>query len=140
MAQEPKTKENDASVVGFINQLENEKQKEQAHHLLKIFKDISGSEPSMWGGSIIGYGHYQYRYSTGREGTWMRGGFSPRKGKFSLYIMTGFDRYSELLSRLGKFKTGKSCLYINKLEDVDEAVLKELIKASFDHMQEIYPE
>lgn len=140
MAQEPKTKENDASVLAFIENLENAKQREESKKLLMMFAEITGKKPSMWGESIIGFGHYQYRYSSGREGTWMRGGFSPRKGKFSLYIMLGFDKHTELLSDLGKFKTGKSCLYINKLDDVDEQVLKALIAASFKHMEEKYPE
>ncbi|QNR23757.1 DUF1801 domain-containing protein [Croceimicrobium hydrocarbonivorans] len=140
MAKELKTKENDLPVEDFIDSLDNEKQKEQSYTLLELFKSISGSEARMWGGSIIGYGHYDYVYSSGQSGTWMRGGFSPRKGKFSLYIMSGFSHYGEILGRLGKYKTGKSCLYINKLEDVDLEVLKELIAGSFQFMKEKYPE
>lgn len=137
---EAKTKENDASVEDFLNSLENEKQREQSFELLDLFKKISGSEARMWGDSIIGFGHYTYKYASGREGDWMRGGFSPRKGKFSIYIMTGFDNYGEILKGLGKFKTGKSCLYINKLEDIHRDKLEELVKGSFLGMAEKYPE
>ena len=92
----------------------------------------------MWGSSIVGFGRYHYKYDSGREGDFMKVGFSPRKQNISLYIMTGFDRYEELMAKLGKFKTGKSCLYINKLADVDEDVLTELITISYDLMTEKY--
>jgi len=137
---EAKTKENDASVEEFIQKLENEKQREQSFELLELFKRISGAEPRMWGDSIIGFGHYTYKYASGREGDWMRGGFSPRKGKFSLYIMNGFNNYGDILKDLGKFKTGKSCLYVNKLEDIDRDKLEELVKGSFQFMDEKYPQ
>ena len=103
--------------------------------MLRIMEEIVGEPPKMWGGSIIGFGSYHYKYASGREGDWMLTGFSPRKQSLTLYIMSGFSRYDELLSKLGKYKTGKSCLYIKKLEQVDAAVLKELIAASVDYMR-----
>ena len=93
----------------------------------------------MWGPSIIGFGSYRYKYASGREGEWMLTGFSPRKQNLTLYIMPGFDNYDSLLAKLGKYKTGKSCLYINKLEDVDLSVLEKLVKQSVDHMVETNP-
>ena len=90
----------------------------------------------MWGTSIIGFGSYRYKYASGREGEWMLTGFSPRKQNLTLYIMPGFENYETLLANLGKYKTGKSCLYINKLEDVDLSVLEELVRQSVDHMVE----
>lgn len=140
MGNDLKTQENDASVSTFIESLSDPQQIADSRVLLTLFSEVYQAEARMWGDSIIGFGHYQYRYSSGREGTWMRGGFSPRKGKFSLYIMDGFDRYQELLEKLGKFKTGKSCLYLNRLEQVDLYVLRELLEGSFAHMQEMYPE
>ena len=93
----------------------------------------------MWGDSIIGFGKYHYKYASGREGDWMRIGFSPRKQNLTLYIMDGFEKYSELLESLGKYKTGKSCLYIKKMQDIDINILKELVKESLIHMEKLYP-
>ena len=101
-------------------------------------KTITGEEPKMWGSSIIGFGAYHYKYDSGREGDMPKVGFSPRKQSLTLYIMNGFDRYEELMEKLGKHKTGKSCLYVNKLADIDEGVLKELITLSFHYMNEKY--
>jgi len=101
-------------------------------------KQISSEEPKMWGTSIVGFGNYHYKYESGREGDFMKVGFSPRKTSLTLYIMPGFKRYDDLMEKLGKYKTGKSCLYIKKLEDVDQDVLKELICSSFDHMTKKY--
>lgn len=93
----------------------------------------------MWGSSIVGFGSYHYQYASGREGDWPIVGFSPRKQNLTLYIMNGFDRYESLLARLGKHKTGKSCLYLNKLEDVDLQLLRELIQESVAYMKNKYP-
>jgi hypothetical protein len=106
--------------------------------VLEIMKRVTGDEPKLWGPAMVGFGSYHYRYDSGREGDWFVTGFSPRKANLTLYIMAGFDRYAELLERLGKFKTGKSCLYVKKLADVDEAVLTELIAASVEHMRRTY--
>jgi hypothetical protein len=101
-----------------------------------MMKEITGEEPVMWGESIIGFGKYQYKYASGRQGEWFLAGFSPRKQNLTLYIMSGFKAFDKTLETLGKHKTGKSCLYINKLEDVDRAALKKLIKLSVEHMIE----
>lgn len=137
---ELKTKETNQSVVDFIEQIDHDRKKKEAYTLLDIFKEVSGEEPRMWGPSIIGYGKYRYVYESGREGEWMLTGFSPRKAKHSLYIMSGFDRFDELMNQLGKHKTGKSCLYVNKLDDIDLEVLKELIAASIEAVKERYKE
>ena len=127
---ELKTKLNNASVIDFINSVEDENKREFAFTILEMMKKITKTEPKMWRPSIIGFGTYHYKYASGREGDWMLVGFSPRKQAMTLYIMAGFSRYEELLSKLGKFKTGKSCLYIKKADDVDLKVLKELVTQS----------
>ena len=132
---ELKTKKNDASVEKFLDSVEHPKRQEDAWKVLELMKTITKEEPKMWGSSIIGFGSYHYRYASGQEGDWMLVGFSPRKASLSLYIMSGFDAYDELMSKLGKHKTGKSCLYINKLEDVQEDILRELVKQSVAHMK-----
>ena len=129
-----KTKRNDSDVVKFLESVENTQRKEDSFQILDLMSDIIDEEPNMWGGSIIGFGSYHYKYESGREGDWFITGFSPRKKSLTLYIMAGFDQYDELMSKLGKHKTGKSCLYINKLTDIDMDVLKQLIVASVEHM------
>ena len=101
-------------------------------------KEVTGEEPKMWGDSIVGFGDYHYQYASGREGNWFLAGFSPRKQNLTLYIMAGFDNYDTLLSQLGKYKTGKSCLYINKIADVNLDVLKELVQQSVAHMRQAH--
>ncbi|MBD3670541.1 MAG: DUF1801 domain-containing protein [Gammaproteobacteria bacterium] len=135
---ELKTKQNDQSVVKFLNAVEHDKRREDALVLLDLMKDITGEDARMWGDSIVGFGSYHYTYASGREGDWMLTGFSPRKQNLSVYIMDGFEHYGDLLAKLGKHKTAKSCLYINKLEDIDLSVLKRLVKQSFTHMQKLY--
>ena len=131
---ELKTKKNKASVEGFLKSVENEQRREDSFLVLDLMKEVTGEEPTMWGTSIVGFGTYHYKYASGREGDWMKVGFSPRKKNMTLYIMDGFGSYDSLLQKLGKYKTGKSCLYINKLEDVDQAILKELVKQSVETM------
>lgn len=106
--------------------------------LLDIFREITQEDPVMWGPSIIGFGSYHYKYESGREGDMLLTGFAPRKNSLVLYIMPGFDRYDELMQKLGKFKTGKSCLYIKKLTDINVKVLKELIHSSLEYMRNKY--
>ena len=130
-----KTKKNDASVVLFLNGIENVKRKKDAFAILGMMEKITHSQPNMWGPSIIGFGNYHYKYASGREGDLFLSGFSPRKQCLTLYIMNGFKKYEEILNRLGKHKTGKSCLYINKLEDIDTVVLEELIATSVNYLQ-----
>jgi hypothetical protein len=134
-----KTKKNSASVEAFLNGVEPEQRRKDAFEVLALLKKVTGEEPAMWGSSIVGFGSYHYVYASGREGDWMRIGFSPRKNALTLYIMSGFSKYEELMSKLGKYKTGKSCLYINKLEDVDKKVLEQLMKESLKYMKKQYP-
>ena len=115
----------------FIDGLSDEKKRNDADALLTIMSDITQQKPTMWGDSLIGFGQYKYQYASGRKGEWFRVGFSPRKQNITLYIMNGFSKYQHLLERLGKHKTGKSCLYINKLSDIDVDVLKQMIALSF---------
>ena len=138
MAYELKTKVNDVSVEGFLGKVEDEKKRRDAFEVLKLMKEVTGEKPKMWGSSIVGFGTYRYKYASGQEGDWMITGFSPRKTSLTVYIMPGFDRYEELMSNLGKYKTGKSCLYINKLTDVDFDILKMLVKESVDYMNKKY--
>ena len=132
---ELKTQKNRASVAKFLNSVENEQRRRDAKEVAKIMKDITGENPVMWGDSIVGFGEYHYRYATGREGDWLATGLSPRKQALTLYIMAGFDGYPELMDKLGKYKTGKGCLYINKLDDVHLPTLKQLIRRSYRHVK-----
>ncbi|RFB14715.1 DUF1801 domain-containing protein [Bacillus sp. HNG] len=136
---ELKTKENDASVIEFIEKVENPKKKEDAYKLLDIFTETSGYPAKMWGPSIIGFGSYHYKYATGHEGDAPLVGFSPRKAKISLYFATGDTKRQELLGKFGKHTSGKACVYINKIADIDVEVLKELITQSIKFLQETYP-
>lgn len=133
-----KTTENDDSVVDFLASVQNDKRKEDAFKTLEIMKELLPEEAKMWGSSIVGFGNYHYKYESGREGEFLKVGFSPRKTSLTVYIMPGFNRYEELMSNLGKYKTGKSCLYIKNLEDVDLDILKSLIKESYDYMTSKY--
>lgn len=135
---ELKTKVNDASVLDFLNGVENDRRREDSLVILDLMTELTGEEPKMWGASIVGFGTYRYKGKV-QEGEWMRIGFSPRKQNLTLYLMNGYDESGEALERLGKHKLGKSCLYINKLADVDMEVLKELINASLEWMDEQYP-
>lgn len=134
-----KTTETEVKVSEFIESfVENDQKKADSYKLIELMTEWSGFEPKMWGPTIIGFGSYHYKYASGREGDWPLTGFSPRKQSMTLYIMPGFDRYEKLMEKLGKYKTGKSCLYINKLEDVNMVVLKDLVKGSVDYMNEKY--
>ena len=131
---ELKTKRNKGDVEAFLSSIPNEKKRQDSFTILELMKQVTGAEPEMWGESIVGFGSYHYKYASGREGDWFVTGFAPRKQNLTLYIMSGFDSYNQLLSKLGKHSTGKSCLYIKKIEDVDMDVLKELVKQSVEHM------
>lgn len=132
---ELKTKRNKGDVKAFLNSVPDEKKRQDSFEVLELMTEVTGMQPEMWGDSIIGFGSYHYKYASGREGDWMLTGFSPRKQNLTLYIMPGFEKYDQLLSKLGKHSIGKSCLYVKKLEDVDTDVLKELVKQSVEHMQ-----
>lgn len=128
-----KTKMTDTSVEDFINSVEGESKKADAFTLLDIYKEVTGHQPKMWGPSMIGFGQYHYKSErSSQEGDWPLAAFSPRKQNLTLYVMTGLNDYSDLLGKLGKYKTSKACLYINKLSDVDINILKQLIKNSYD--------
>lgn len=127
---ELKTRPNDASVVDFLNGVADDRKREDCRTLVQLMSEATGAEPKMWGDSIVGFGTYHYKYASGREGDWMQVGFSPRKQNLTLYIMSGFSRYEELMKSLGKHSTGKSCLYIKKLDDVDMTTLKKLVEES----------
>lgn len=131
---ELKTKVNDASVDDFINAVADEQRRNDCKAVAKMMEEITGEKGKMWGASIVGFGSYHYKYASGREGDWMATGFSPRKQNLTLYVMTGFGE-QDLMKKLGKYKTGKSCLYLKKLSDVDEDVLRELITRSFNRTQ-----
>ncbi len=129
-----KTRPTGAGVDTFLDAVENERRREDARTVNAMMERITGWEPRMWGPSIVGFGEYHYRYDSGREGDFLITGFSPRKNALTIYIMPGFARYDALMARLGKFRTGRSCLYINKLDDVDLSVLEELIASSVQYM------
>ncbi len=133
-----KTIPNDASVDSFLDAVENERRRSDARTVKAMMERITGWEPKMWGPSIVGFGEYHYRYDSGREGDFLITGFSPRKKALTIYIMPGFTHYDALMGKLGKFKTGRSCLYINRLDDVDLSILEELIASSVNHMVEKY--
>ncbi|MCX7553193.1 DUF1801 domain-containing protein [Marinicella sp. S1101] len=135
-----KTQPTDASVIKFITAVTPEQKRQDAFALLEMMERLSGYQAKMWGPSIIGFGQYHYKYDSGREGDFMRIGFSPRKANLSLYITAGLEQHAELLAQLGKHKTGKSCLYINHLKDVKQEVLEKLIKAALVVMAEKYPD
>ena len=127
---EPKTKPTAESVEKFLSNIADEPRRRDCFRVLEIMKAVTKVEPAMWGTSIVGFGRYNYKYESGTKGEWFLVGFSPRKQDLTLYLMSGLDRYKDLLTKLGKHKTGRACLYIKKLEDVDLSTLKTLIKQS----------
>ena len=132
---EPKTKKTDASVEAFLDAVADPGRREDARAVLALMKRITGEEPKMWGPSIVGFGSWTYTYASGRTGDWPIAGFSPRKQALTLYVMPGFEKDADLMKRLGKHKTGKSCLYLNRLADVDAGVLEELVRRSVERMR-----
>jgi hypothetical protein len=127
---ELKTKRTEASVGDFLNKIKDEDTRRDCFEIAKIMKQVTRSDPKMWGPSIIGFGSRRLKYASGRELDWMLTGFAPRKANIALYIMGDFEKRAALLEKLGKHSTGKGCLYIKKLKDVDRKVLKELISES----------
>lgn len=125
-----KTKLNDGNVEDFINSIENDQRRSDALQVLEFMKELSTDPAKMWGMSIVGYGQYHFEYKSGKEADWMRFAFSPRKQNMTFYIMSRFQEYPDLLQKLGKHRLGKACLYINKLDDVDKTVLKDIISKS----------
>jgi hypothetical protein len=136
---ELKTKKTKASVAEFLSRVEDPQRRADCKKVAKMMREATGNRAAMWGDSIVGFGKYAYTYASGRSGEWPITGFSPRKRELTVYIMPGFSKYQGLMKKLGKHRTGKSCLYIKRLSDVDEAVLEELIRESVKHMREKYP-
>ena len=134
-----KTVATSEDVQDFLRQVEPERRRADGLRLNEIFQQVTGFAPRMWGPSIVGYGEYHYTYDSGREGDFLATGFSPRKANLSIYIMPGYADFGPILDRLGKHKMGKSCLYINKLADVDEDVLAELIRAGLADLDAKWP-
>ncbi len=138
-----KTQATDQDPAAFVKTVESARRRADAEVLLRFFSDVTGFDARMWGPSIIGYGRYHYVYKSGREGDFLATGFSPRKASLSIYIMPGYQDYDAILSRLGKHKLGKSCLYVNKLDDIDKDVLAELIRAGLKDLNNnwtVHPE
>ena len=133
---ENKTKPSAKSVPEFLEQIENPKRRADCKTIAALMERLSGSKPKMWGDSIVGFGDYHYKYASGREGDWFQVGFSPRKQNLSIYVMGYLEFYSDLLEGLGKYKHGKGCLYINKLEDIDLNVLETLISTTIKRLNE----
>ncbi|EOS58574.1 DUF1801 domain-containing protein [Paenibacillus barengoltzii] len=136
---ELKTKENDNSVIEFIEGVADAKKREDAYRLLDIFTETTGYPAKMWGSSIIGFGSYHYKYASGHEGDAPLVGFSPRKAKISLYLASNDPERDALLESLGKHTQGKGCVYINKVADIDVDVLRKLIRQSVEHLRKLYP-
>lgn len=135
---ELKTTKTGTSVTDFIAGIEDERQRKDSKTLVKLMKTVTESGPKMWGPSIVGFGSYHYEYASGRTGDWMLTGFSPRKGNLSIYIMSGFTDEAALMQKLGKYKVGKSCLNVKRLEDVDLKVLGQLVSESVAYMKKTY--
>ena len=135
---ENKTKPTKQSTAAFINSIEDKQKRADAKKLAAMMHKATGARGQMWGSSMIGYGQYHYQYASGREGDYMLTGFSPRKQALTIYIMAGFRNFDALMKKLGKYKTGKSCLYIKQLSDIDEKVLGRLIVGSVKYMRKNY--
>jgi uncharacterized protein DUF1801 len=133
-----KTKPGEQDAAAFINAVEPDWKREDARTVCAMMERLSGRPPVMWGGSIIGFGQYHYKYESGREGDSLMTGFSPRKTALTLYVMGGFKQRPDLMERLGKYKTGKSCLYVKRLSDIDMDVLEELVAADIAYMRANY--
>lgn len=133
-----KTTQNEDPVEDFINAVDDEQKRRDSWDMIALMKKITGSEPRMWGSSLVGFGSYHYQYASGREGDFFLTGFSPRKAAFTVYIMPGFSEYAVLMEQLGPHKTGKSCLYIKNLDVVDRNILERLISKSVADMRERY--
>jgi len=135
---ELKTKETKSSVPRFIDGIADEQKRLDSAVIVKLMQEVTKSEPRMWGSSIVGFGSYHYKYESGHEGDMCLVGFSPRKQNLTLYVMPGSEQHTELLKKLGKFKAGKACIYIKRLDDIDLAILKKLIQQSVEHLIERY--
>lgn len=138
MTKPNKTRPTKQDARSFIENIDNPTRREDAKAVLELMSRLTGEVPVLWGPSIVGFGSYHYRYDSGREGDYFLTGFSPRKANLVIYVMPGFEPFADLMGRLGRFKTGRSCLYVNKLADLDVAVLEKLLDASVKLVKERY--
>ena len=134
-----KTRPTASSVDGFIDEVDDQHKRADCRILAELMAEITGAEGVMWGSSIVGFGSYHYRYASGREGDFFEAGFSPRKRALTIYVMAGFAEYEDLLSKLGKCSTGKSCLYVKRLADIDLDALREMLNRSVAYIRARYP-
>jgi hypothetical protein len=139
MAYEAKTKLEDESIAAFLDRVEPPERQAEARRLVAVFSEVTGFQPRLWTGGMVGFGTYDYTYASGHSGTSLATGFAPRKAELSVYILPGYGSFAPILARLGKHRTGKSCLYIRHLKDIDEAVLKELIAAGLEDLRHHWP-
>ena len=135
---ELKTKKTNASVTAYLNAITDKQKRADCKAIAKMMREATGNRARMWGSSIVGYGSYDYQYASGHQGNWPICGFSPRAQNITIYVMPGFSRFEKLMKKLGKYKTGKSCLYVKKLDDVDRKVLADLITGSVKEMHRRY--
>jgi hypothetical protein len=138
-ARRTKTVPTQADVQAFLGRVQGGERRADCQALVKLLARITGEPPCMWGPSIVGFGTYHYRYESGHQGDCPRAAFAPRKQDLTVYLMPGFDAQADLLRSLGKHKTGKSCLYLKRLADVDPAVLEQLVRRSFEEIARLYP-
>lgn len=136
---ENKTQPTAADVSAFIDAVEDADRRADCRTLVALMQGVVGEPPVLWGPSMVGFGRYHYRYESGREGDFFLAGFSPRKRDLTLYITAGFERHPALMAKLGRYRTGKSCLYLKRLSDIDMNVLEELVRESVAHMRKRYP-
>lgn len=136
---ENKTVQNNQNVQAFIDQVEDAQKRQDCGTLIALMSEVTGQPAAMWGDAIVGFGTYHYRYESGREGDYFLVGFSPRKANLTLYIMGGFENYEALMGKIGKHSTGKSCLYVKTLADLDMGVLRELVRQSSEYAARMYP-
>jgi hypothetical protein len=132
---ELKTKRTTASVDDFLNAIENDQVRQDSWTLVDIMQKTTKAKPELWGSGLVGFGRYHYKYASGREGDWMLVAFAPRKDRITLYLMTGFEHYKELMAQLGKHSHGKGCLHIKRLSDIHLPTLKKLVKESVEHLK-----
>lgn len=135
-----KSRPANTEVTEFLSSLAREDQKADAFQLLNLFSRVTSEEPVLWRGSMVGFGEYHYTYDSGRSGSFLITGFAPRKQNTAIYILPGFDHFPSILGQLGKFTTGKSCLYIKHLSDVDLVMLEDLIRQAYGWMKDKYPD
>ncbi len=133
-----KTQRTDSSVEDFLESVDNEEKRADCLRILELMKKVTGEDPQMWGPGIIGFGSYHFKYDSGREGDWFITGFAPRKKEITLYILAGFAEHDDLMQKLGKYRIGKGCLFLKRIDDIDLSVLNELVERSVAYMRSEY--